>query len=85
MRVYRNGAFFTVTCNETDVYEFKRQFPCSGLPDCGIAFEFDANGDLVDIRCRQAYEDGAGISALAEDAKIYGMTRLVTRPWKDSV
>lgn len=82
MRVYLRGMFYTVCVSGDDVDKFKRRFPCSGLPDAPISFEFDRrNGDLVDIRCRKAYQDGAGILALSQDAQQYGEDTLAKRGW----
>lgn len=75
MRTFDNGLFFTVECSRFDVGAFARRWPCSGLPDRSIAFQFDKrNGDLVDLR---PYDiDGDAVGALADDAKAYGAKRL---------
>lgn len=78
MRLTDNGAFFTVSCSRRDVDAFKRTYPCSGLPDTAIAFQFDkCNGDLVDIFCRKdsASFDGPALVALSEDAQKFGDAR----------
>lgn len=77
----RRGAVtegFNVTVTRSDVAAFKRQWPCSGLPDCGVTFYFAANGDLVDITSKvgSASWDGEAAVALSNDAQCYGAKRL---------
>lgn len=65
------------------VERFKRQYPCSGIPELsGITFEFDSNGDLCDIialdwedgqRTDSADFDGPALLALSQDAYKHGM------------
>lgn len=72
--------WFTVRYDYLD--EFKRSWPCHGLPDMlhSISFEFASNGDLVDI---EAYDDsgvlmdsaefdGPALLALSQDAQALG-------------
>jgi hypothetical protein len=51
MIAHKQGGFITVRVSSTDVNTFRRQFPCSGIPeDSSFEFELDArNGDLVNI------------------------------------
>jgi hypothetical protein len=81
MRVFDNGAFFTVQVLRAEVDAFKRSYPCSGLPSRAITFEFDKrNGDLVDIRPDSTQFDGPALVALSEDAQAAGMRKLgITR------
>jgi len=76
MRVFDNGAFFTVQCTTRDVETFASRWPCFG-PHVPVTFEFDKrNGDLVGV-CDNADKcDGAGILALSQDAQEYGRKRL---------
>lgn len=79
MKYVDNGSFYTVRCTKADVEAFKRSYPCSGLPNMAIAFQFDArNGDLVDIYCRRDTHtfDGPGLVALSQDAQRYGKERI---------
>jgi hypothetical protein len=77
MRVFDQGSFFAVQVFESEVYQFIRRWPCSGLDGThGITFTFDkANGDLVDCTARE-HEDGAALAALSQDAQVYGALRL---------
>jgi len=66
------GSIVRVCISEFEVYNFKRRFPCSGLPDTRVAFEFEKrNGDLVDMNPYGM--DGPGVAALAEDAWNYAI------------
>jgi len=77
MRVHDNGSLFGVSVSKADVETFAAQWPCFG-PRQAMWFQFDKrNGDLVDITgdpCQLC--DGAGVSALADDAKAYGINKL---------
>ena len=76
MRVYDNGCFFTVLCSENDVRDFASRWPCFGNVR-SYWFQFDKrSGDLVDTNHRDGDTDGSGASALADDAKAYGVRRL---------
>ena len=67
----------TMTLNWLQLYTFKRQWPCSGIPELdSITFEFDSRGDLVDIIAMQdgkpvdsAEFDGPALLALSENAQ----------------
>lgn len=75
MRVYNQGAFYRVAVSSTEVYQFSRRWPCSGLPDSSISFTFDTrNGDLVNLSPESV--DGAAVVALSEDAQAYGAKKL---------
>ena len=79
MRAYDNGCMFTVLCSENDVYEFSRKWPCFGNVK-SLWFFFDKrNGDLVDTNQISGEQDDAGVLALADDAKAYGIKRLKIR------
>lgn len=76
MRTRDNGAFYSVTVSANEVSEFKDRWPCSGLPERSIGFQFDKrNGDLVDIWGTGDY-DGDDLLALSHDAQAYGRKRL---------
>lgn len=83
MKLYLQGAFFRVTVSENEISDFRRSWPCSDFRhgDCA-SFTFDRkNGDLVDFRVTHNHagiveREGAGVSALADDAKAYGLKRL---------
>ena len=78
MRYHDNGSFYNVSVSQAEVEMFKRNWPCSGLPDKRVTFQFDKqNGDLVDIWPYQyaALFDGDACLALAADAQAYGETR----------
>ena len=58
-----------VTFGRDEVADFKSRWPCNGLPDRAIYFEFARNGDLIDTNIsRQA--DGGAQQALCDDAKV---------------
>jgi hypothetical protein len=72
----------TVLVIETDLDAFKASWPCSHIPDgVMVAFEFAANGDLVDIKwfdCETGLDiaepesvDGFALEALSKDAGEY--------------
>ncbi len=74
MRYYDNGCFYSVAVSRAEVEAFKATWPCSGLPDRAIWFQFDKrNGDLVDIRPSDI--DGEDLLALSHDAQAYGKRR----------
>jgi hypothetical protein len=75
---YRDlGSAYNVSVSRAEVEAFKRQYPCSGLPDKAITFQFDArNGDLVDIWPDSSKFDGSGLLALSQDAQAYGRERI---------
>lgn len=86
MKLFDQGAFFRVTCSETDVYNFGLNWPCSDLRHGDRAsFTFDKrNGDLVDLAFTHCFagvveRDGASVAALADDAKAYGLAKLARR------
>ena len=67
-----------------EVAQFKSQWPCSGLPDdTSFTFEFDTNGDLVDLYARRingfSYDthecDGPALVALSQDAQALTIGR----------
>jgi hypothetical protein len=79
MRARNNGSLYTVSISRQEVEEFKDRWPCSGLPDRAISFQFDKrNGDLVDIfPYRYAHLfDGPAALALSQDAQEYGAKKL---------
>ena len=80
MKAFDNGCFFSVQCDRFDVMAFKEQWPCNGMPDSPIWFQFDKrNGDLVDMKPSNWEErgaDGSAMVALSEDAQNYGIKRL---------
>ncbi len=79
MRAFDNGCFFTVLCSEFDVSAFADRWPCFGKRR-SLWFQFDKrNGDLVDTNQVDGEQDGAGVVALADDAKAYGIRRLKLR------
>lgn len=82
MKYHDQGAFFRVTCSESDIEAFAEQFPCSGFRYGDRAsFTFRSrNGDLVDLQITHAFagpveRDGPGVVALSHDAQAYGMSR----------
>lgn len=83
MKLYSQGAFFRVTVSENEISDFGRNWPCSDFRHGDRAsFTFDRkNGDLVDLQVTHSHagtveRDGADVSALADDAKAYGLKRL---------
>lgn len=54
--------------NRGEVAKFKRLWPCSGLPNHQVWFEFAANGDLIDTNISDKSEFGA-VAALISDAR----------------
>ncbi len=80
MRLIDNGAYYTVQVSENDVARFKAQWPCSGLPDRRIAFEYQrSNGDLVDMRPDTSAFDGPALLALSQDAQEWAERQLGVR------
>ena len=73
MKYFNRGSCYSVLVSRRDVEAFKRIYPCSGLPDRAITFQFDRrNGDLVDIWPDSHTFDGPGLLALSQDAHAYG-------------
>lgn len=72
MRAFTNGR---VAVSEQDLYDFMRQWPCSGLDGLrGVTFMYESNGDLVDIYYKNGSSDdwdGPALLALSEDAQEY--------------
>ena len=76
MRAFDQGADYRVTVSANDVAEWKRYWPCSGIPSRSLSFTFDKrNGDLVDTDAPES-ADGAALVALSHDAQTYGRKRL---------
>lgn len=73
MRVYDQGAFYTVACSQDDVDSFNSKWPCSVI-EKPMTFTFDKNGDLVGVSPDNI--DGAEVLALSEYAQKYGEARL---------
>ena len=74
MRAFDQGSLVRVTISEREVWDFKQNWPCSGLPNVGLSFVFDKdNGDLKDAhpdtKLRNA--DGAALNAIIDNAKDY--------------
>lgn len=82
MKYIKNGALFKVTVSENEISSFGRRWPCSDFRHGDRAsFTFSKNGDLVDLRITHSHagiveRDGADVSALADDAKEYGLKRM---------
>ena len=83
MKFYSQGSFFRVTVSENEISDFKRSWPCSDFRHGDRAsFTFDReNGDLIDLWIMNSHagtveRDGPDVSALADDAKAYGLKRL---------
>lgn len=76
MRVYDQGSFIRVTMSANEVQDWKRYWPCSGLPSRGVSFTFDRrNWDLVDTNVSQD-ADGPATVALSHDAQKYAQSKL---------
>lgn len=73
MRARKLGDNIRVTVSASEVADFRRQWPCSGLPDTGIGFTFDKKGDLVDISPEGV--DGSACLALSQDAWAFAERR----------
>ena len=72
MKYIDNGCFFTVKVTRDEVERFKSTWPCSGLPERALWFQFDKrNGDLVDMGGAGNY-DGSDLLALSQDAQKWG-------------
>lgn len=75
IRVVRKKSGASVIFNADYIQAFKNSYPASGIPELDwLKFDFDGNGDLVAIETppRQPSPetfDGAGLSALADDAR----------------
>jgi len=85
VRVYDNGAFFTVAITGDGVRNWARRWPAFGAkPASGFVFEFDKkNGDIIGSRTgkggsTESY-DGPGLLALSQDAQAYGEARLLEK------
>lgn len=79
MKVRDNGSLYSVSISRAEVEAFKSQWPCSGLSDRPVTFQFGKrNGDLVDIwpyRYASRFDGDAAV-ALSQDAQAYGRKRL---------
>lgn len=78
------GSAYNVIISGKEVAKFKRRWPCSGMPDKAITFQFSvSNGDLIDIFSRGNWHneennpniDGNAVNALADDAQMYAEKR----------
>lgn len=77
MRLIDCGSLVTVTVSRDEVETFKSQWPCSGLPNKAVWFQFEKrNGDLVDIKPGFERYDGDALLALSHDAGNYAAKRL---------
>ena len=77
MRYIDNGIYYSVQVSRSEVYKFKQQWPCSGLPNRTVTFQFDKrNGDLVDILPYTYRYDGEDLAALSQDARAYGLVQI---------
>ena len=74
------GAFAVVATSD-GVGSFAARWPCNHIPErrwefggyCPIRFEFEGNGDLVDIEPQLGGgDDGPAILALSQDAQEFG-------------
>lgn len=85
MRFYDKGRWYGVSFNETEISDFRRQWPASGLHGLrSIYFEFDKrNGDLVDLKANGKHDagrfDGPALVALSEDAQKLAIRKLEER------
>ena len=71
MKIKNLGSINEVKISFKEVLDFKRSFPCSGIPSTWAAFQFDKNG-LVDIYPKKLRNyDGSGLLALSEIAKEF--------------
>jgi hypothetical protein len=80
MRAFDNGCFYSVQLTEYDVAAFKAKWPCNGMPQAPIWFQFDKrNGDLVDMQpsdWEKRGADGLAMLALSQDAQAYGKRKV---------
>ena len=80
MKAYDNGCFYSVRCDRLDVENFKYQWPCNGMPNRPVWFQFDKrNGDLVDMGPQAWLEeniDGGAVEAFSRDAQTYAKAKL---------
>ncbi len=64
---------FDVVVTANGVGSFANSWPCSGLSDGPIRFEFDSGGNLVGIPYGDSERaDGSAMVALSEDAQAFG-------------
>ena len=69
MKTIDNGCYVTVKVSAREVEEFRHRFPCSGVPERALWFQFHKRtGDLVDMSPCLHDCDGAGLLALSQDA-----------------
>jgi hypothetical protein len=70
----------TVLVTTAELRNFKASWPCSGIPaDVCVAFEFDFNGNLVDVKwfdedgidVAEPEADGSAVSALSQGAQKF--------------
>ena len=73
MRYRQVGDNFNVSVSRAEVEDFRQSWPCSGLPDKAICFQFSANGDLVEVWPGNI--DGPEVLALSQDALEYAIIR----------
>lgn len=58
-----------VTVSRIEVSAFADTWPSNNLQDKAISFEFENNGDLIDMSPRTL--DGPDVAALADDARTF--------------
>ena len=80
MRAHDNGSLYSVSISAADVYDFKQNWPCNGMPTAKLWVQFDKrNGDFVDMvpsNWEELGADGSAMLALIEDAQKYAKTKL---------
>jgi hypothetical protein len=72
---------FTVVATADGVSDFKASWPCSNLGNQPIRFEYESNGDLVNVSTDR---DGSDLLALSQDAQEFGENVISKRralPW----
>ena len=83
MRAFINLHGYRVAVSEADIDTFNDRWPCSELRGLkGVTFEFEANGDLVDIHYANGTSDrwdGSALVALSADAQRYAESRQAFR------
>lgn len=80
MRTTDKGSTYGVSVSAREVSEFKAKWPCSGMPNQAIWFEFEKrNGDLVDLipsNWEERGANGSAMVALSQDAQAFGKKSL---------
>ena len=73
MKMKNLGSTVRVYVSAAELDRFADTWPCSGMrnPSRGMSFEFERNGDLVDITGQRAKYDESAVLALSQDCQQF--------------